>query len=72
MEIFIAVNYMSSRDNDEECMMHSERINIEIRINDKEDKVIEELFQPLLSRYQIGLETSIKGWDFILDCVNLL
>ena len=44
MEILIAVNYMPSKDNDEDCMMHSKRINIEIRINDKEDKAIEEHF----------------------------
>ena len=29
-------------------------------INDKADEVTEELFQSLLSRYQIGLERSIK------------
>ena len=72
MEISIEVNYMSSKDNDEESVMHSKIINIEMRINDKEDKVIEELFLSLLSRYQIELETLIKGRDFILDCVNIL
>ena len=72
MEISIEVNYMSSKDNDEESVMHSKIINIEMRINDKEDKVIEELFLSLLSRYQIELEILIKGRDFILDCVNIL
>ena len=38
--------------------MHSKSDNIEIMINDKADEVIEELFQSLLSRYQIELETS--------------
>ena len=37
--------------------MHSESDNIELMMNDKADKIIEELFQSLLSRYQIGLET---------------
>ena len=32
--------------------------------NDKADEVIEELFQSLLSRYQIGLETTMKGSSF--------
>ena len=54
---------MSSKDNDEERVMYS---------NDKAHEVIEELFQSLLSKYQIGLETSMKGSDFIFDCVNLL
>ena len=35
-------------------------------------EVIEELFQSLVSRYQIGLETSMKGSDFVFDCVHLL
>ena len=43
--------------------------NIKIMINDKADEVIKELFQSLLSRYQIGLETSMKGSEFVIDCV---
>ena len=49
---------------------HSKRDNIEIMINDKTDEVIEKLFQSLFSRYQIGLETSMKGSDFIFDCIH--
>ena len=36
------------------CVMHSKSDNIETMINDKADEVIEEVFQPLLSRHQIG------------------
>ena len=57
---------MSSKDNDEEHVMHSKSDNVKMMINDKEDEVIE-LFQSLLSRHQIGLETSMKGSDFIFD-----
>ena len=46
--------------------------NIEVMINDKADEVTEELFQSLLSRYQIGLETSVKGSEFAFDCIHLL
>ena len=52
--------------------MHSGSDNIELMINDKEDEVIEELFQSILSRYQIGLETSMEGSEFIFYFVNLL
>ena len=52
---------MSSKYNDEEHAMHSKSDNIEVMINDKADEVIEEFLQSLLSRYQIGLETSRKG-----------
>ena len=52
--------------------MHSKHKNIEIMIYDGADEVIEEPFQLLLSRYQIGLETSIVGSNFIFDFVHLL
>ena len=41
----IAINFMSSKDNDEECVMHSKSDNIEIMINDKADEVIRKPFQ---------------------------
>ena len=62
---------MSSKDNDKESVIHSESDNIEITINGKGVEAIEELLQPLLFRYQIGLETSMKGSDFIFHCVHL-
>ena len=40
-------------------------------ICDEADEAIEELSESLIKRYQIVLETSIKGSNFILDCVNL-
>ena len=63
---------MSSKDKGEEQLMHSKSDNIEIMINDKADGVIEELFQSILFRYQIGSETSMTFSDFIFDCVYLL
>ena len=52
--------------------MHSKSDNVEIMMSDKADEVIEELFQSLLSRYQIGLEASMKGSEFVFDCVQPL
>ena len=52
--------------------MHSKSHNTELLIYDNADIVSEELFQSLLSRYQIGLDTSMRGSDFIFDCVHLL
>ena len=52
--------------------MHSKSDNSEIIIYGKTDEVIKERFQSLLNRYQIGLETSMKGSDFIFHCINLL
>ena len=72
IQLTIAVNFMSSRDNVEKHVMYSKSDNIEIMINDKADKVIGEPFQSLLSRYEIRLETSMKISDFVFDCVHLL
>ena len=43
-------------------------------INDIADEIVEELFQSLLSRYQIGLETWMNGnlEEFVFDRVHLL
>ena len=45
--------------------MRSKNDNIKIKINDKAE-VIEELFESLLSRYQIGLEITIKVATLLL------
>ena len=51
------------------CMMHSNSDNIEFMIHDDADEVIEELFESLLNRYQTGLETSMRGSNFIFYCI---
>ena len=66
-QLKIAINFMSLKDKDENCVVHSKSDNVELMINYKDDEVIEELFQSLLSPYQIGLETSMKGSEFIFD-----
>ena len=39
---------------------------------DNAEGVIEEHFELLRSRYQIGLEKSMRGSNLIFDCVHLL
>ena len=41
-------------------------------VNDEGDEVIQEFFKSLLSRYQISLETSMKGSNFVFDYVDFL
>ena len=72
IQVAIAISFMSSKNNDEECMIHSESDSVETTISDKAHEVVEELFQSLLSKYQIGLETSMEDNDFIFDHVHLL
>ena len=40
-------------------------------MNDKPDEVIEKLFESLFNRHQIRSGTSMRGSDFIFDCVYL-
>ena len=41
-------------------------------INNKTDEVIKELFKSLTRKYQIEFKNSMRGRDFISDCVHLL
>ena len=52
--------------------MHSKSNNIEIMINDQADELIEGPFESILNRHRIGLETPMRGSDFIFDFVYLL
>ena len=49
IQLTVAISFISSKDNDEEHLMHLKSDNIEIMIDDKADQVIEELFQSLFS-----------------------
>ena len=44
IQLSIAINFMSSKGNDKECMMHSKTNKIEIMIKGKADEVIEITF----------------------------
>ena len=68
----IAINFISSKDNDEERIMHSKSDNKEIMINEKVDKIIKNVFKSLLNRYQNNLEKLMKGSDIIFDYVNCI
>ena len=63
---------MSSKNNDEEHVKHSETDDKEIMINDVADEDTEGLFQSIFPRSQVALETSMKVSDFVCDCVYLL
>lgn len=52
-----AINSISSKDIDEERVMHSKSNNTEFISYDNVNEVVDERFESLLLRYQIGLET---------------
>ena len=74
IQLTIANNFISSIDNDEECVMHSKSDNIEIMINDKAEEVIEKLFRSIKKRFQNNLESmkGMQGSEFVFDYVQLL
>ena len=61
---------ISSKDNDEERIMHSKSDNTEIMIIDKANEIIGKRLESLLNRYHIELETSVSDTDLIFDCVH--
>ena len=52
--------------------MHSKSDNMSLMTYNNANEVIKGIFESHLSRYQIGLETSMKSSDFIFDGVRLL
>ena len=61
VQLTIAINFTSSKDVDEEQVMHSKKDNIEFTTYDNANDIVDKLSESLFSRYQIGLETSMRG-----------
>ena len=72
IQLTISINFISSKDSDETCNMHTKGSNIEIIMGSQTNDIIKELSESLLQRYQEGLEESMKGSDFIFDSVDIL
>ena len=72
IQLTIAINFISSKDVDEEHVMHSKSNNKESMQNDNANEVENELFELLISRCEISLEISMRGSDFIFNSVQLL
>ena len=65
VQLTIAINFVSSKDVNEERVMHSKSDNKEFMTDDLvANDVIDELFESLISKYQSGLETSMRGSEF--------
>ena len=55
-----------------ERVMHSKNDNIRFTSYNDANKVGDEFFDPLISRYQGNLETSMEGSEFIFDSVQMM
>ena len=58
------MNFISSIDNDEECVMHSKSDSVEIMINDEADEVMKKLFDSLKNRDPNSFD-SMKDSEFV-------
>ena len=67
----IVINFICSKDTEEERVIDSNRDNINFIPYSDADDVINKLFMSLHSRYQENLETSMEERDFIFDSVRL-
>ena len=72
IELTMSINFISSKDSDETCNMHTKSNNIEIMMGNETDDITEKLFESRLQKYQEGLEESVKESEFYFDSVNLL
>ena len=66
------INFISSKDLHEKCVIHWKNDNPEFMTYDNANVVVDELFGSLFARYQIGLKTSMRRSDFVFDSVQLL
>ena len=72
IQFTIAINFISSKDAEEERVINSTSGNIKFAPYSDVNEVIDAFFESLCSRYQGNLETSMRGSEFIFDLVQLL
>ena len=62
-QLTIAINFISSKDTEEERVLHSHSDNMTFTTYSHANDVIDKLYKSLRSKYQDILETSMKGND---------
>ena len=72
IHLTMAIKFISSKDLDEERVMHTKSDNKEFMTYDNANDIVDELFEPLLSRYQDNLEMRTEGSEFVFDSVQSL
>ena len=72
IQLIMRINFISSLDTNEFRTLHTKSNNIEIINGIETNDIINELFKSFLRRYQEGLETKMKGSEFIFESVDLL
>ena len=60
IQLTMTINFISSKDSDEICTMHTKSNNVEIMMGSETDETIEELFKSFLQKNQEDLEESMR------------
>ena len=66
------MNFISSKDSEEERVMHSSSDNIKFTPESYPNDVIEKPFKSFYSKCPVNLERSMKRSDFIFNSINVL
>ena len=67
------MNFISLKPgSDETRIMHTRSDNIEIKIDDDNNDIIEELFKSFIQKYEENLQNKMRGSDFKFGGVNFL
>ena len=61
--------FMSSTESHEKRTMYSKSHRCVVMIGNDTNKIIQKFFDSFFNRYQVGLEQSMKGSNFIFDYV---
>ena len=73
LQLIAEIKFISLKPgSDETRIMHTRSDNIEIKIGDDNDDIIEELFRSFLQKYEESLQNKMRGSDFEFDGVNFL
>ena len=68
----MSLYFVSSKDSNEVRTMYTKSDNVDVLIGNTTVDIIKEPFESTLKRYQSGLEESMRGSEFVYDCVNEL
>ena len=71
VQLIMKINFISSLDTGK-FLMHTKSDNIEIMSGIETNDIMNERFKSFLKRYQVELETKMKGSGFISERVDLL
>ena len=63
-QLIMVINFISSKDSGDICNMGTKTRNIENVMRNEKNKTTEELFEPLLQKYQERLKVKMRGSNF--------